>query len=136
MARNKIDKGVTLIAPHTEVIGDVRFANQLYVSGKVTGNLLADSDKATVVVGEEGVVAGKIRVPNIVINEVYSDPGGRHDTELFTEDANNDGMSDRDDDEFVELVNTEDYDVDMSGYVLLHNADGAGVVHRGDDPGH
>ena len=83
MARNKLDKGVTLIAPHTEVIGDVRFSNQLYVSGKVTGNVIADSDKATVVVSEEGYVSGEIRVPNIVINgTVEGDVFAGHKVEL------------------------------------------------------
>ena len=83
MARNKLDKGVTLIAPHTEVIGDVRFSNQLYVSGKVTGNVIADSDTATVVVSEEGWVSGEIRVPNIVINgTVEGDVFAGHKVEL------------------------------------------------------
>jgi cytoskeletal protein CcmA (bactofilin family) len=68
MARSKIDKGVTLIAPHTEVVGDIKFSDQLYVSGRVVGNVVADDDKATLVVSEEGCVAGEVRVPNIVIN--------------------------------------------------------------------
>ena len=68
MARNKIDKGVTLIAAHTEVVGDIKFTDQLYVSGRVVGNVLADNDEATLVVSEEGCVAGEVRVPNVVIN--------------------------------------------------------------------
>ena len=67
MAR-KVDKGVTLIAPHTEVVGDIKFTDQLYVSGKVNGNVLASNEKATVVISEEGSVTGEVRVPNIVIN--------------------------------------------------------------------
>ena len=67
MARRKIDKGVTLIAPHTEVIGDIKFSDQLYVSGKVTGNVLADKEGATVVISEEGCIAGEVRVPNVVM---------------------------------------------------------------------
>ncbi len=67
MARRKMDKGVTLIAPHTEVIGDIKFSDQLYVSGKVTGNVLADKEGATVVISEEGCIAGEVRVPNVVI---------------------------------------------------------------------
>ncbi len=47
MARQKFDKGVTLIAPHTEVVGDINFSDQLYVAGKVSGNVVASSDKAT-----------------------------------------------------------------------------------------
>ncbi|MEM7100832.1 MAG: polymer-forming cytoskeletal protein [Pseudomonadota bacterium] len=73
-----MDKGVTLIAGHTEVVGDVRFEDQLYVSGKVVGNLLSDNDKATLIVGEDGTVVGEIRVSNVVVNglvegDIYSD---------------------------------------------------------------
>ncbi len=67
MARRKMDKGVTLIAPHTEVIGDIKFSDQLYVAGKVTGNVLADKEGATVVISEEGCISGEVRVPNVVI---------------------------------------------------------------------
>jgi cytoskeletal protein CcmA (bactofilin family) len=69
MAKNKIEKGVTLVAANTEIAGDVRFEDQLYINGTVNGNILADSgSKATVVVSEEGTVKGEIRVPNVVIN--------------------------------------------------------------------
>ena len=67
MARG-IDKGVTLIAKDTEVVGDIKFVNQLYISGRVNGNVLADNEKATVVISEEGCVTGEVRVPNIVVN--------------------------------------------------------------------
>lgn len=69
MAKNKMDKGVTLIATNTEIAGDVKFDNQLYINGHVAGNVLAEPDsEATVVVSEEGSVSGEIRVPNIVVN--------------------------------------------------------------------
>ncbi|MEQ8692210.1 MAG: polymer-forming cytoskeletal protein [Pseudomonadales bacterium] len=68
MARKGMDKGVTLIAAHTEVIGDIRFTDQLFVSGKVNGNVIADNDKATLVISEEGCVSGEVRVPNVVVN--------------------------------------------------------------------
>lgn len=68
MAKNKIDKGVTLIATDTEVVGDIQFANELFVNGKVTGNVLAQSDQATLVISEEGCIAGEVKVPNVVIN--------------------------------------------------------------------
>ena len=68
-SRNSVEKGVTLIAANTEVIGDVKFVNQLYINGHVAGNLVADMEgDANVVVSEEGSVAGEIRVPNVVIN--------------------------------------------------------------------
>ena len=69
MAKTKLDKGVTLIAANTEVEGDVRFSDQLYINGHVKGNVIADDDgSATLVVSEEGSVSGEIRVPNVVIN--------------------------------------------------------------------
>jgi cytoskeletal protein CcmA (bactofilin family) len=69
MARTKVREGVTLIAENTEVTGDVKFDGQLYVSGRVNGNIVAaEGCEATVVVSEEGVVTGEIRVPNVVIN--------------------------------------------------------------------
>jgi len=69
MARMKFQKGVTLIAPNTAVVGDIRFKDQLYVNGRVDGNVLAGDDgPATVIVSEEGSVKGEIRVPNVVIN--------------------------------------------------------------------
>ena len=74
MARFKAQKGVTLIAPGTQVVGDVRFRDQLYVSGHVEGNVVAmeaaagSAASATVVVSPDGFVNGEIRVPNVVIN--------------------------------------------------------------------
>lgn len=68
MARKGMDKGVTLIAAHTEVIGDIRFTDQLFVSGKVNGNVIADNEKATLVISDDGCVSGEVRVPNVVVN--------------------------------------------------------------------
>lgn len=68
MARTKVEKGVTLIAATTEIIGDVRFKDQLYVNGRVEGNVVSDAEGATVIISDSGHVAGEIRVANIVIN--------------------------------------------------------------------
>ena len=69
MAKTKLDKGVTLIAANTEVEGDVRFSDQLYINGRLKGTVIAEDDgDATVVVSEEGSVEGEIRAPNVVIN--------------------------------------------------------------------
>ena len=68
MGRKKADDGVTLIAPNTEISGDIAFADQLYVNGKVVGNLRSHVDQASVVIAEDGCVEGEIRVPNVVIN--------------------------------------------------------------------
>lgn len=83
MARNKMGKGVTLIAAHTEVVGDIKFADQLYVNGRVKGNVLADKDNATAIISEEGCVVGEVRVPNVVINGlVEGDVYASHKVEL------------------------------------------------------
>lgn len=69
MARGKAEDGVTLIAPGTQVKGDLTFGEQLYVNGRVEGNIYADPDSnASVVIAEGGSVHGEIRVPNVVVN--------------------------------------------------------------------
>ncbi len=68
MAGKRFDKGVTLIATGTEVVGDVKFADQLFISGKVSGTVIADHEKATLTISEGGRMEGEVRVPNVVIN--------------------------------------------------------------------
>ncbi len=68
MAKSKIDKGVTLIAANTKIEGNLHFEDQLYLSGRVVGNLVSEQEAATVVISEEGVLEGEVRVANIVIN--------------------------------------------------------------------
>ncbi|MFU8813760.1 MAG: bactofilin family protein [Pseudomonadales bacterium] len=64
----KLDRGVTLIAASSEIVGDLRFKDQLYVNGRVEGNVMSEEEGATVIISEGGCVAGEIRVPNVVIN--------------------------------------------------------------------
>lgn len=54
--------------------------------------------------------------PQVVINEFMADPGG--------EETNNDGEQSNQEDEFVEIVNNGDSDVDMSNWTL---SDGSSV---------
>ena len=69
MAKNKIEKGVTLIAANTAITGDIKFDDQLYINGHVEGNIVAeDGTEATVVVSDEPSVSGEIRVPHVVVN--------------------------------------------------------------------
>ena len=51
---------------------------------------------------------------DVLINEVLIDP-----PDGIAGDANQDGVRDSSDDEFVELVNTTTHDIDISGYQLL-----------------
>ena len=65
----KMNRGATLIAENTAVVGDVRFADQLYVNGHIDGNVLAEEgSEATLVISEVGSVKGQITVPFVVIN--------------------------------------------------------------------
>ncbi|MEM8508392.1 MAG: ExeM/NucH family extracellular endonuclease [Bacteroidota bacterium] len=59
-------------------------------------------------------------VPNIVINEILFDPAGD-----LTGDANGDGTRDFAEDEFIEIVNLDGRDVDISGWTLSDDDGGA-----------
>jgi len=59
----------TLISRATKIVGDVHFTGELYVAGKVTGNIFAEEGKdAKVVIEDTGIVEGEIRAPVIVVN--------------------------------------------------------------------
>ncbi|MBI9072244.1 MAG: endonuclease [Melioribacteraceae bacterium] len=58
---------------------------------------------------------------NIVINEFLASPA-----DDLSGDANGDGITDAEDDEFVEIYNNPDFDVDISGWTL---SDTAGIKH-------
>jgi cytoskeletal protein CcmA (bactofilin family) len=69
LGRGKFDAAVTLVAAGTEINGDLRFDNQLYLNGRVVGNISApEGGQATVIVSDTGSVTGDIRVPNVVIS--------------------------------------------------------------------
>ncbi len=59
----------TLISRQTELIGDIRFAGELIVEGKIKGNIYADDESGALIrVAETGVIEGEIWVPAVVIN--------------------------------------------------------------------
>ncbi|MEE6246500.1 MAG: polymer-forming cytoskeletal protein [Pseudomonadota bacterium] len=66
--KGKKEQAITLIAPGTKVEGDVHFDNQLFVKGEVRGNVLAEKPEALLIVSPEGLVAGEIKAPSVVIN--------------------------------------------------------------------
>ena len=66
--KGKKEQAITLIAPGTKVEGDVHFDNQLFVKGEVRGNVLAEKPEAQLIVSPEGLVAGEIKAPSVVIN--------------------------------------------------------------------
>lgn len=59
----------TLIGRQTEINGDVSFSGGLHVEGRIKGNVLAASDKAsTLSVAEAGIIEGNVKVSNVVVN--------------------------------------------------------------------
>lgn len=78
-----------------------------------------------------GEIRGQLRAStpidegDIVINEFLADPAAD-----APGDANGDGTRESSEDEFIELVNTTDQDIDLSGYVI---EDGASQDNE-DDP--
>lgn len=67
---SKID---TLIGAGSRIDGDVRFSGGLRVDGVVSGNIVSD-DAGTLVLSEEAVVEGEIRVAHAVINGQVTGP--------------------------------------------------------------
>ncbi len=62
------DKSANLVAPDTEVRGDIHFSGRLYVSGTVVGKITtAEEASATLFVDEGGSVEGDIRAAHVVI---------------------------------------------------------------------
>jgi len=69
LGKVKLDASVTLIAAGTEIIGNLNFSHQLYINGRVEGDIsTAEGSDATVVISATGSVKGDIRVANVVIS--------------------------------------------------------------------
>jgi cytoskeletal protein CcmA (bactofilin family) len=64
----KKQSGVTLIAEDAEIIGDVQFSGELYVYGRIHGNVTGRDDAAKLTLAASGVVEGEVRVANIVVD--------------------------------------------------------------------
>ncbi|UWX53943.1 lamin tail domain-containing protein [Maribacter litopenaei] len=74
--------------------------------------------------GENAVVTFNnvyVPIPAIVINEILADPPVD-----LSGDANGDGTRDASQDEFIEIVNLEDTDIDISGWTI---SDAVGIRH-------
>ena len=60
---------MTLISRNTEIVGDIHFSGELFIEGRVKGNIYAADDSAALIrVAENGAVEGEICVPSAVIN--------------------------------------------------------------------
>jgi cytoskeletal protein CcmA (bactofilin family) len=69
---NHID---TLIGVNTNITGDISFSGGLRVDGHITGNVIAaDDEHGTLVLSDEGSIAGEIKVANIIINGTVTGP--------------------------------------------------------------
>ncbi len=66
------------------------------------------------------VTFGGDAIRDVIINEALADP-----PEGIAGDANRDGVRDSSADEFIELVNTTDHDIDISGYQLRSRSSSA-----------
>lgn len=67
----------TLIGENTVITGDIRFSGGLRVDGHVNGSVTAttgNEQHSLLVLSEQGVVEGKIKVPYLVINGVVKGP--------------------------------------------------------------
>lgn len=66
--KTKPDKGVTLIGVDTTIEGHIRYSGELHVNGAIVGQVESETgNEGTLVVSENGVVKGDVRVPNVVI---------------------------------------------------------------------
>ena len=60
---------MTLISRNTEIVGDIHFSGELFIEGRIKGNIYAEDDSAALIrVAENGAVEGEICVPSAVIN--------------------------------------------------------------------
>ena len=78
LRRFKAPKINTVIGNETRIEGDLKFAGGLHVDGVIRGNVIANGEgSATLILSEQGMVEGNVRVPNVVLNgkvvgDVYS----------------------------------------------------------------
>lgn len=127
-----VEPGVTVSAPGLNISGDdpATVANgTIIVTGLVEGGNYVITINGGDCTGGDAITF-PIPVPenfctptDLVINEVLADPG-------TVNDANNDGNADGSEDEFIELYNTGDADLDVSGWTI---SEGAGVRHTFPD---
>ncbi len=100
-------------------------------AGSISFDILADNrfdgnEPVRVQVGAPGWSAEEIiftvnnvdAKPNVVLNELYTDPFNDDLSTNLQGDSNGDGFRSDDQDEFIEIFNNEDFDVDISFWEL------------------
>ncbi len=77
--KNSID---TLIGATTRIQGDVRFTGGMRIDGEVTGNVIADAGKPSLlVISDQAKIHGEVKVAHLVTNGEIN--GSVHSTELL-----------------------------------------------------
>ncbi|MCG8324142.1 MAG: polymer-forming cytoskeletal protein [Thiotrichales bacterium] len=66
----------TLISRQTEIQGDVKFSDGMYIEGTIKGNVIAEDDNSLLILNENGTIEGEVKVPfvklnGVVIGDVY-----------------------------------------------------------------
>ncbi|HNO75178.1 bactofilin family protein [Nitrosomonas mobilis] len=65
----------TLIGSNTTVTGDIHFAGGLRVDGRVCGSIVAAGESLSMLVlSEQGIIEGKVRVTHMVVNGTVKGP--------------------------------------------------------------
>jgi cytoskeletal protein CcmA (bactofilin family) len=58
----------TLIGNTTTLQGDLHFTGVLKIDGTIQGNLIAESNDSVLILDDDGVIEGEVRVPNMIVN--------------------------------------------------------------------
>jgi cytoskeletal protein CcmA (bactofilin family) len=65
---NKHASSASILEQHVEIVGDISFNGNLYVQGRVNGNIVAPpSSSATLYVQEGSEVIGEVRSPTVIV---------------------------------------------------------------------
>ena len=65
---NKNVSSASILEAHLEIIGDISFNGNLYVQGRVNGNIVAPpSSNATLYIQEGSEVTGEVRAPTVIV---------------------------------------------------------------------
>ncbi len=76
----------TIIGPHSQVVGEIKFSGGLHVEGTIKGNVIAEEDGSSLCqLSERGTIEGDMRAPFIDLNGVVvGDVYASHHAELST----------------------------------------------------
>ncbi len=65
---NKHASSASILEQHVEIVGDISFNGNLYVQGRVNGNIVApSSSNATLYIQEGSEVIGEVRSPTVIV---------------------------------------------------------------------